>query len=368
MPKHLRNDRILKRPLIFLAILGFLGILVYAFMPDSFFSEPDELHHTASEDEPIIQIPLPDDDISPSAETSLPTPPNTAEKPLLPASSTTQNPPPATNNKGKFVKKYQVFQNAGNFYQHIENSHFNPVLIRQLSPLQRRLEKPGLRRVEILYADYIKNHQSDPQNSKIIAVRFNSTNKTEVYYAKSEGRSLYFYDEQGNAPEAAMDRIPLTSYQRISSPFNPKRRHPITRVIRPHNGTDFKAPYGTAVHSTGNGVVSFAGIQHGYGKVIMINHPNGYQTRYAHLSAIEVRQGQNVKRGQNIGKLGNSGASTGAHLHYEVRINGIPYNPMTVTLPSLKPLAKNYMSAWKYRTNQYLQAMNELAATGKTDL
>ena len=108
-------------------------------------------------------------------------------------------------------------------------------------------------------------------------------------------------------------------------------------------------------------MVRFAGWQGGYGRVIIIDHANGYQTRYAHLSDINVETGAAVKRGQTIGNLGNSGRSTGSHLHYEVRIDDVPYDPMTVDLPSTRPLAANYKDTWRYRCDQYEKEMNALA-------
>ncbi|MCL4105266.1 UNVERIFIED_CONTAM: hypothetical protein GTU68_055397 [Idotea baltica] len=96
-----------------------------------------------------------------------------------------------------------------------------------------------------------------------------------------------------------------------------------------HNGTDFAAPHGTDIFSTADGVITHAGWQSGYGKLIKIRHEFGIETRYAHLSNIRVKVGQRVSRGQIIGDMGNTGRSTGTHLHYEIRVNGKPMNPMT---------------------------------------
>lgn len=127
-------------------------------------------------------------------------------------------------------------------------------------------------------------------------------------------------------------RYPL-NFKRISSPFNLRRRHPITRRIRPHEGTDFAAPVGTRIWAPADGVVTFAGRQRGYGITLEISHGNGYKTKYGHLSRILVRKGQRVKKRQTVARVGNTGRSTGPHLHYEVRVNGRPRNPMTVRLP-----------------------------------
>lgn len=106
------------------------------------------------------------------------------------------------------------------------------------------------------------------------------------------------------------------------------RVDPIFRSIRRHEGIDFAGRIGTPIYATGNGIVMANRNEHGYGKQIMINHGFGYKTRYAHLSSIDVRPGDFVKRGQKIGELGNTGKSTGPHLHYEVILRGTPVNPI----------------------------------------
>ena len=103
--------------------------------------------------------------------------------------------------------------------------------------------------------------------------------------------------------------------------------HPILHILRMHEGIDFEAEVGTPVYATGNGVISFVGHRGGYGLAVEINHGFGYVTVYAHLSKTEVKEGQRVKRGQEIAKTGDTGLSTGPHLHYEVRHNGIALNP-----------------------------------------
>lgn len=147
-------------------------------------------------------------------------------------------------------------------------------------------------------------------------------------------------------------RYPL-SFSRISSHFNLRRRHPVTRRIRPHKGTDFKAPHGRAIWAPADGVVTFAGRQRGYGITLVIDHQNGYKTKYAHLSRIMrgVRKGSRVKKKQTIARVGNTGLSTGTHLHYEVIVNGRPRNPLTVRLPGgsgKKVLPEGKKNAAKY--------------------
>jgi len=98
---------------------------------------------------------------------------------------------------------------------------------------------------------------------------------------------------------------------------------------RLHAGTDFAGAHGTPIHATADGVVTHAGWLSGYGQLVKIKHAFGIETRYAHMSRIRVREGQRVSRGDRIGDMGNTGRSTGTHLHYEVRVDGKAINPMT---------------------------------------
>ena len=112
---------------------------------------------------------------------------------------------------------------------------------------------------------------------------------------------------------------------------------PIYRTLKFHEGLDYSADIGTPVYATGDGTVELAGWNKGYGNSIDISHGYNYLTRYAHLSEILVRQGQKVRRGDMIGKVGNTGKSTGPHLHYEVRLHGQPQNPVNYYFYDLTP-------------------------------
>ena len=122
--------------------------------------------------------------------------------------------------------------------------------------------------------------------------------------------------------------MPVKDNFRWTSGFG-YRKDPHGYGTRMHEGTDMAGDYGTPIYATGDGVVIFAGSDSGYGRLIKIQHDFGIETRYAHLSAISVEVGQKVSRGDRIGDMGNSGRSTGTHLHYEVRIGGAAVNPMT---------------------------------------
>ena len=141
---------------------------------------------------------------------------------------------------------------------------------------------------------------------------------------------------RANGILSAMDRINLYRIAAEQAPFDipVKSNFRFTsgygqRWGRLHAGTDFAGPVGTPIYSTADGVVVHAGWSSGYGRLIKIRHAFGVETRYAHLNRIRVEVGQRVSRGDRIGDMGNSGRSTGPHLHYEIRVDGNPVNPMT---------------------------------------
>ncbi len=126
----------------------------------------------------------------------------------------------------------------------------------------------------------------------------------------------------------AIQPVSLRDHMRLTDFFG-FRRDPFNRSLKFHEGIDISAPLGTDVYSSGNGVVEFAeSSNHGYGNNVVINHGFGYKTRYAHLKGIKVKIGQQIKRGEILGYLGNTGRSTGPHLHYEVIYRNKPVNPL----------------------------------------
>ncbi len=158
---------------------------------------------------------------------------------------------------------------------------------------------------------------------------------TEISYKiRKQDASYNIIVEQAAQKDSMLASIPAIqpvsnkTLKRLSSGFG-WRTHPIYKVRKFHYGVDFAAPVGTPIYSTGDGFIEkvkkSAG---GYGKEVVVNHGFGYRTRYAHMSKIEVKVGQKIKRGEQIGKVGNTGASTAPHLHYEVLRNGKPVNPV----------------------------------------
>lgn len=169
---------------------------------------------------------------------------------------------------------------------------------------------------------------------KICAVEFNLARggKVTSYLNPADGK---YYDESGlNAQKATFARFPFQSRVRVTSQFNPNRRHPVTGVVRPHNGVDFGLPVGTPVIAPSMGIVEKATFTRSTGYYIVVKHSNGLSTVYMHLSKLLVAPGQRVNAGTVIARSGNTGLSTGPHLHYEVRLNGRAVNPLRVNLDS----------------------------------
>jgi murein DD-endopeptidase MepM/ murein hydrolase activator NlpD len=158
-----------------------------------------------------------------------------------------------------------------------------------------------------------------------------------------------YFTLDGKSQRRAFLSSPV-EFSRISSGFS-MRFHPILKKWRSHLGTDFAAATGTPARTIGDGVVSFAGVQNGYGNVIFIKHANNYETVYAHLSKIKVKKGQKVDQGQTIGLVGTTGWSTGPHLHLEVRVNGVQQDPMKISKKGeTVPLSADVMPVFKLQS------------------
>lgn len=162
----------------------------------------------------------------------------------------------------------------------------------------------------------------------------------ELYRFQASGDgAAEWYDENGRSARKFLMRTPING-ARLTSNFG-YRVHPISGFTKLHEGVDFGAPIGTPVYSAGDGVITRAGIAGGYGNVVDIDHGGGWSTRYGHLSrfAAGLSVGDRVRQGQTIAFSGNTGRSTGPHLHFEIRKNGTPLNPMSAQVPSGKTLA-----------------------------
>jgi len=181
-------------------------------------------------------------------------------------------------------------------------------------------------------------------DGEIIALEFNNNGRTyqAIRYIDKNGLSNYFTPEGNNMSKAFL-RAPL-DFTRVSSNFNPNRKHPILNTIRAHRGVDYAAPKGTKIKASGNGKITFKGVKSGYGNVIILQHGDNITTLYAHMSDFNstLKTGQRVEQNQVIGYVGSSGLATAPHLHYEYRIDGIHKNPRTVELPQAKPIQNEY--------------------------
>jgi murein DD-endopeptidase MepM/ murein hydrolase activator NlpD len=180
-----------------------------------------------------------------------------------------------------------------------------------------------------------------------------------VYYASSDGKIADYFAPDGKSMRRQFLRAPL-DFTRISSNFNPRRRHPILNAIRAHKGVDYAAPTGTVIKAAGEGRVGFVGTQGGYGKVVILEHGGGISTLYGHMSrfASPMRTGQRVRQGDTIGYVGSTGAATGPHLHYEYRLNGVHKNPRTVALPDAAPIPAEYMTEFQARAGSLLAQLD----------
>jgi murein DD-endopeptidase MepM/ murein hydrolase activator NlpD len=193
-----------------------------------------------------------------------------------------------------------------------------------------------IRKGDTLSVIYDRQPGGENANDAPLAVRLTTGSSShDVFrYRDPEGEARYF-SKDGNCAVPGFSRYPV-DFTRISSDFSIRRLDPVTHRWQSHDGVDLAAPSGTPVHATAQGKVTFVGRQTGYGKVIRLENPAPYATVYAHLSrfARGIRNGGTVKRGQLIGYVGETGWATGPHLHYEVHVDDVAMNPLTVDLPS----------------------------------
>jgi murein DD-endopeptidase MepM/ murein hydrolase activator NlpD len=203
--------------------------------------------------------------------------------------------------------------------------------------------REDLRRGDTFSVIYTVNYRNGEPIStgKLLAAEYVNAGKPHraVLFRDPFGREDY-YTPEGESLKKGFLRSPL-EFSRVTSSFSNSRKHPVYGFHRAHTGVDFGAPTGTRVKATGDATVVFAGRKGGYGNLVILRHPNGYETYYAHLSrfADGIRSGRAVAQGQVIAYVGSTGASTGPHLHYEIRIAGKPQNPMAIKLPGSQPLA-----------------------------
>ena len=205
---------------------------------------------------------------------------------------------------------------------------------------QRDLKKND--KIRIFYERYLDDDGVSQRTGDIIYSEIINADKNIILYRYEypNGTASYFTPE-GKSIEKSLMRTPING-AKLTSRYG-FRMHPILGFNHLHQGTDFAAPIGTPVMASGSGTVEYVGWKGGYGKFISIRHSAVYQTNYAHLQdyAKGIRRGAKVQQGQIIGYSGNTGSSTGPHLHYEVVVNGKKENSQTLKLPSSAPLEGN---------------------------
>ncbi|MBI1907022.1 MAG: M23 family metallopeptidase [Rhodocyclales bacterium] len=207
------------------------------------------------------------------------------------------------------------------------------------------------------------------RTGRILAAEFINQGKkhTVVLHRERDGNEAY-YTPDGRGLNQAFLRYPL-EFSRISSTFG-RRLHPIHKSWRSHNGTDFAAARGTPVKASSDGRISFIGTQRGYGNTVKIEHRNNFSTLYAHLNGFAngVGKGRRVRQGDVIGYVGSTGWATGPHLHYEIRVNDTPHDPMQIALPAVEPLDQKELVLFRTETTPLLERLALLGNSQETTL
>lgn len=203
--------------------------------------------------------------------------------------------------------------------------------------------------------EYVGDKKIDTGDIVAAEVNLEGATYQAIRFTDPNG-NVGYYSPQGQSLKSGFLRTPV-HYVRISSPFSLSRMQPILHFRRPHLGVDLATPRGTPIEAAGDGTITFAGRDAGYGNLIIIDHGHGITTRYGHIYrfASGIYPGMHVKEGETIAYVGSTGLATGPHLHYEFRINGVAYDPMKVKLPGGTPIN------WQYR-KEFLNESHELVA------
>ncbi len=212
---------------------------------------------------------------------------------------------------------------------------------------QRRVQ-PG-DAFDVLYAGEDETPGGDTRNDVLFAALTIGGEQKRFYrFQTPDDNIVDYYDETGKSAKKFLVRKPLATDAIMRSSFG-VRRHPILGYAKMHTGVDWSAPNGTPIFAAGNGVVEKVGWEGGYGKYIRIKHNNGYETAYGHMTAYArgMEPGVKVRQGQVVGFVGSTGLSTGAHLHYEILVNGRFVDPMRIRLPRGRVLENQLLTAFE---------------------
>ena len=197
------------------------------------------------------------------------------------------------------------------------------------------------------------------RSGRILSAEFVNGGKTyQAMWFEEPGHKGGYYTLDGRSLRHSYLASPM-EFSRVTSGFA-MRFHPILQEWKAHLGVDYGAPTGTSVRTVGDGTVEFAGVQNGFGNVVIVKHGNSTETVYAHLSRINVRPGEKVEQGQNIGAVGATGWATGPHLHFEFRVNGIHRDPLLAARESgSEPVSAAARAAFDHLSHMM---RNQLAA------
>lgn len=218
---------------------------------------------------------------------------------------------------------------------------------------------------KILYEQRSRRGQEAKSAMRILAAELNNAGQklTAIYFEKQKGQGNY-YNLEGRSLARAFLRFPL-EFTTISSHFTESRFHPLLKTNLPHTGVDFAAQRGTAVRAVGDGVISEAGWNGGYGKAIDIKHDSAYLSRYAHLQGFApgIRPGVSVTKGQVIGYVGSTGRSTGPHLHFELYKDQQFIDPLSVDFPAEEHIEPALQKIFESQTKTYLVELSAYQQT-----
>jgi len=201
------------------------------------------------------------------------------------------------------------------------------------------------------------------RTGKVLSAEFVNGDKTyQAVWFQEPGQKGSYYGLDGKSLRRAYLAAPV-AYSRKTSGMG-MRLHPIFQTMQVHRGVDYAAPAGTPTYTVGDGVVEFAGVQGGYGNTVIVRHGNNHSTVYAHLSRIQVRKGQSVTQGQVIGAVGSTGWSTGPHLHFEFRVNGVYTDPQRIIQQAqsapISPAAREAFARQAETARQQLAAASQM--------
>ncbi len=211
---------------------------------------------------------------------------------------------------------------------------------------QRDIKKGTIVSVSYEFNQIVSNNKIEYKDINYALISINGKELEYFKFITDDGFVDYF-NKQGKNVKKSLLKTPLDG-ARLSSNFG-MRKHPISGYNKMHKGVDFAAPKGTPIYAGGNGIIEYIGNNGGYGKYIRIRHNNDYKTAYAHLSGFKknLSKGTRVNQGEVIGYVGNTGNSTGPHLHYEIIFQNKQINPLKLKLPSGKVLSGNELKRFE---------------------